>query len=135
VPARPFYQPSLDQRRLVRGVIVHDQMNIEFGWYADFDLVEELAELGGAVAPVALANDPSGRNIKGGEQRCGAMSFVVMAPSSRLAGTHRQHRLAAVQCLDLRLLVHTENDGVLRRRDIKAYDIAHLGHGSDRSIV
>lgn len=128
MPARPFYQPSLDQRRLVRGVIVHDQVNVELGRHACFDLVEELAELGGAMAPVALANDPSGRNIEGGEQRCGTMPFVVMAPSGRLAGTHRQHRLTAVQRLDLRLLVHAENDGVLRRRDIKPHDIAHLGH-------
>lgn len=56
---------------------------------AGLDLVKELAELGGAVAPVALANDPPGRNIEGGEQRCGAMPFGVMAPSSHLAGKHR----------------------------------------------
>jgi len=90
-------------------------MDVEFAQYGSLDLVKELAELGGAVAPVALADDPSGRHIEGGEQRCGAMPFVVMAPSGRLAGTHRQHRLAAVQRLDLGLLIHTQNDGVLRR--------------------
>ena len=73
MPTRPFSQPSSDQWGLVRGVIVHDEMDVEFAWYGSLDLVKELAELGGAVAPVALANDPSGRNIEGGEQRCGAM--------------------------------------------------------------
>src|SRR5579871_1405021 len=101
MPTRPFGQPSPDQRGLVRGVVIHDEMDIEFSWHGGLDLVEKLAELGGTVASVALADDPSGRNIEGGEQRCGAVPFVVMAPSGRLAGTHRQHRLAAVQRLDL----------------------------------
>lgn len=46
-------------------------MDVEFARYGSLDLVQELAELGRAVAPVALANDPSGRNIEGREQRCG----------------------------------------------------------------
>ena len=41
-------------------------MDVEFARYGSLDLVKELAELGGAVAPVALANDPPGRNIEGG---------------------------------------------------------------------
>ena len=54
----------------MRDVILHDEMDVEFARYDSFDLVKELAELGGAVAPVALANDPASRNIEGGEQRC-----------------------------------------------------------------
>lgn len=107
MPARPFDEPVSDQWGLVGGVVVHDEMDIESARNGSLDLVEELAELGGTVPPVALADDPSGRNIEGGEKRCRAVSFVVMAPSGRLAGTHRQHRLTAVQRLDLRLLVHT----------------------------
>lgn len=42
VPARPFYEPSLDQRHLVRGVIVHDEVNVEFGRNACFALDELL---------------------------------------------------------------------------------------------
>jgi hypothetical protein len=97
VPAWPFHQPSLDQRRLVRGVIIHDQVNVELGRHACFDLVEELAELSGAVAPIALANDPSGRNIEGGEQRLiiaqyqgMASAFCRAARGSRLQRGRRQ---------------------------------------------
>ena len=91
----------------MRGVIVHDEMDIEFAWHGGLDLVQELAELGGTVPSITLADDPSGRNVEGGEQRCGAVPFVIMAPSGRLAGTHRQHRLTAVQRLDLGFLIHT----------------------------
>lgn len=102
-------------------------MDVEFARYGGLDLVEELAELGGSVASVAFADDPSCRNVEGGEQRCGAVPFVVMAPSSRLTGTHRQHRLTAVQRQDLGLFVYTQNDGMCRRRDVEADDVAHLG--------
>jgi hypothetical protein len=107
VPTWPFSQPSTDHWGLVRGVIVHDEMNVEFTRHGSFDLVEELAELSSTVASIALADDPSARNVEGGEQRCGAMPRVVMASSGRLAGTHRQHRLTAIQRLDLGLLIHT----------------------------
>src|SRR3954447_16174385 len=80
------------------------------------------------VPSVAFADNPSSRDVEGGEQRCGAVPLVVMAPSCRLAGTHRQHRLTAVQRLDLGFLVHTQNDGVLWRRDVKADNVAHLGN-------
>ena len=51
----------------MRDAIVHDEMDVEFARYGRLDLVRELAELSGAVAPVTLADDPSGRNIEGGE--------------------------------------------------------------------
>jgi hypothetical protein len=41
------------------------------------------------------------------EQRSGAVATVIMAAPLRLLGTHRQHRLAAIQSLDLRLFIHT----------------------------
>lgn len=128
MPARPFSQPFLDQRGFVGGVVVHDEMDVELARHSGLDLVQELAELGGTVPSVALADNPSGRNVEGGEQRGGAVSFVIVAPSGRLAGTHRQHRLTAVQRLDLRLFVYTQHDGVCRRRDVKTNNVVHFGH-------
>ena len=79
VPARPFGEPFADQRRLVGGVIVHDEMDVETAWDGSLDLVEELAELGGAVAAVALADDLACRDVQGGEQRGRAVALVVVA--------------------------------------------------------
>ena len=86
MPTRPFDQPFSDQGGLVRGVIVHDEMDVEFTRHGSLDLVEELAELGSAMASVALADDPSARNVEGGEQRCGAVPCVVMASSAGWPG-------------------------------------------------
>ena len=46
VIARPFGKPGFDGRRLVGGVIVHDQMDIEIGRHGSVDGIEEAAELG-----------------------------------------------------------------------------------------
>jgi hypothetical protein len=56
------------------------------------------------------------------------MAGVVVATPRRLAGPHWQHRLTAVERLDLGFLVHAQNDGMLGRRDIETHDVAHLGH-------
>ena len=42
VPARPFGQPIADQRRLVGGVIVPDEMDLETLGDIGLDLIEEL---------------------------------------------------------------------------------------------
>src|SRR5215207_7862783 len=52
VPARPAVEPIADGRSLVGCVVVDDQMHIKIGWHGGLDLVEELAELDGAVAPL-----------------------------------------------------------------------------------
>src|SRR5262249_29849246 len=128
MPSRAACQPVTNQRRLVRGVVVHDQVYVEVGWHIRFDLVEELAEFARSVAGEALADDAAGGNVEGGEERCRAMARVVVAPPSRLAEAHWQHRLTAVERLDLRLLVDTEDDGLGWRRDIEADDVADLRH-------
>lgn len=65
--------------------------------------------------PVAMSRAEKGRGL--------AVAEVIEAASRQLAGPHW---LAAVKRLDLRLLVHTEHDG-MPRRDIEADDIAYLG--------
>ena len=38
-----------------------------------------------------------------------------------------QARLGAIECLDLALLINRQHDGVVRRIDIEADDVAQLG--------
>src|SRR5215207_2506580 len=85
VPARPAVEPIADGRSLVGCVVVDDQMHIKIGWHGGLDLVEELAELDGAVAPVAFADHPTGGDVESGEQGSGAMALVVVTATSRLA--------------------------------------------------
>ena len=65
VPARPLGQPIADQRRLVRGVIVPDEMNLKSLGDVGLDLVEELSELGRPMTAIALSNHVAGCDVEG----------------------------------------------------------------------
>ena len=56
------------------------------------------------------------------------MALVVVRAPLRHARQHRQDRLCAVERLDLALLVDTEHQRAVRRRQIEAYDVADLVH-------
>jgi hypothetical protein len=126
VPARPLGQPVPDRLGLVGGIVVHHQMHVEVGWHAGLDLIQELPELAGAVLRIAAADHRAGGDVEGGEQRSGAVALVVMGAPLDLAGAHRQQRLAAIQCLDLRLLVHAQHQRAVGRCHVEPDDVADL---------
>ena len=59
VTARVAGEPALDRRRLVSGVIVEHQMDVEIGRHGVLDLRQEFAEFDRAVALVAAPDDPT----------------------------------------------------------------------------
>ena len=128
MPARPLGQPVADQRGFVGGVIVPDQMHLEIRRHAGFDLIEALAALLCPVPRITRADDLAGGDVEGGEQRGGAMPGLVVAAPFRQARAHWKHWLAAIQCLDLRLLIHTEHQGVLGWGHRQPDDVTHLGN-------
>ena len=109
MPARPARQPVAD-------LVVDDEMHVEIARHTRLDLFEEFVAFGGAMAREALANHAAGGDVEAGEERSRAVAGVVVAAPRRLAGAHRQHQLAAVERLDLRLLVDAQNNGLGRRR-------------------
>jgi hypothetical protein len=64
--------------------------------------------------------------VQGGEQVGGAVALVVEAAPLGDAGQHREYRGGAFQGLDLGFLVHAEDDGVPRRVQVDADDVADL---------
>ena len=80
-----------------------------------------------AMALLALGDDLSGGDVGTcGEQGGGAVTDVIVGDPFDVAQPHRQHRLGAVERLDLGFLVDTQHDGVVGRVEIEADDIAHL---------
>jgi len=72
------------------------------------------------------ADDGAVENVESGEQRRGAMAFVVVGHGSGTTLLHRQTGLGAVKGLDLALLIDREDDGMGGRIDIEADDVAQL---------
>ena len=80
------------------------------------------------VPAVALPDHLAGRDVKRGEQRRGAVAPVVMRAPLRHAGPERQHRLRAVQRLNLCLFVDTQHDRALGRMQIQPDDVTDFLH-------
>jgi len=72
-------QPPLDDRGLVRGQVVADDVDVQAGLDLAVDVVEEVAEVDGPVLGGQLADDFAGRGVQSGEQVDRAVPDVVKA--------------------------------------------------------
>src|SRR5712675_1744131 len=113
-------EPRLDLERLVGGVVVHDDMDLEPFGDASIDLLEEVQELGRPVSLVALADDETRYDIERCEQRGRAVPHVIVRPALGYARHHRQNRLLPIERLDLAFLVNAKDKRPVRRREVKA---------------
>ncbi len=120
------FEPPLDFRCLVGGVVVDDQVEIQVLGRLAVDLVQEANELLVSVLPHALADDLAVEHVERREQGGGAVALVVVGHGAGSALLHRPARLGAVERLDLGLLVHRQDDGVFRRVDIQPDHVLDL---------
>ena len=128
MPARSPGEPVADRLRLVGRVVVHDDVDLEVGRHVGLDVIQELAELHAAVAPIALSDDLACGDVKGCEERGRAVALVIVSAPLDLPRAQRQQRLGAIEGLNLRFLVHAEDHGMLRRVHVEADDVARLVH-------
>src|SRR3954466_4479985 len=108
-------EPGADICMLVGGVVVHDQVQVQIWRGLAVDLVEEPNELLVSMAAHALADHLSVQDAECREEGGRAVALVVVRPRLTARGLHREAGLGAIECLDLRLLVHGEHQRVLRR--------------------
>lgn len=118
------FQPLLDLRVLVVRVVVHHQVQLDTGVDPGY-LAQEEEQL--LVAVVAVGGGLPGPSAGDSEQGGGAVAHVVGAAVLDQVGLHRKYWRAAVQCLDLGLLVHAQHHGVAGRVEVEAHDVDHLG--------
>ena len=90
------------------------------------DLREELAELGGAMAPGGPAEHLPGRDIEGRMQIRGPVPLVVLRAGRDLTGPQREHGMGPVEGLDLRLLVDREHQRVVGWVQVEPDDVDDL---------
>jgi hypothetical protein len=76
-----------------------------------------------AMALHVVSDNGAVEDIQRGEQRRGAVTFVVVRHGASAARLHRQPWLGAVECLDLALFIDREDDRMGGRVDMEADDI------------
>jgi len=96
---RMTLEPSLDTRVLVRGVIVHNQMEILICWCLRIDLLEEPDKLLVPVARHTIANDLAVEHAQSRKQSRCAVALVVVSLSCWNSRSEGKKRLRALQCL------------------------------------
>ena len=111
-------QPRPDPGMFVGGVIVYDQMNVEFLRHTPIQMAQKRQELLVAVPRLAFGEDRTGGDVEGRKQSCGAMANVVVGDSLDIAQAHGQYRLRTIRGLNLTLFIDTEYESVVGRVQI-----------------
>ena len=125
-PVGTALQPRVDFGRLVRRDVVADDVHRGFGRDPRGDRVADGAELRRAVPFDRPADDLAGGGVQGRQPAGRAVPPDVVRPRLGRARCHGQGRLRPSACLDLRCLVHREDDGRVGRVDVEADDVADL---------
>ena len=125
-PARMTLKPSQHFWMFMGGIIVDNGMDDFSGRNLGFDGVQEADEFLVAMALHVATDHGPVENVQGGEERGGAVALVIMGHGSAAALPHRQSGLAAVQSLDLTLLVDGKHERVRGRRHVKPDDVLKL---------
>ena len=84
----PPRQPGLDLLCFVRGVVIHDNVDIKVVCHAQIDLLQESQKLLRPMTFVALTDDETCGDIERRKQRRGAMADVIMGLAFRDARHH-----------------------------------------------
>lgn len=116
----------MHHRGLVGGEVVADHVDLQALVGLAVDLVEEVPEVHRPMLGGEPGDHLASEGVQGGEQVDGAVPDVVETPPLGHSRNHRQDRCGPLEGLDLRLLVHREDDGVGRRSEVEADDVADL---------
>ncbi|MDQ1404869.1 MAG: hypothetical protein QOG55_498, partial [Acidobacteriaceae bacterium] len=119
-------QPALHAGMLVRGVVVHDEVDGQSLGNAGVDLFQKMEILLMAMAALAPTDHSAAGQIQSGEQRGGAMANVVVSYPFDVTQPHGQQGLSALQGLDLALFIDAQHHGFVRRMQIQPHDIPHF---------
>jgi len=122
---RVCVQPFSDRgRRVGRRVVKND---VQFtSLIAPVQRLEKTQELDTGVPGGAFPDDLARSNFERRVQARQAVAAIVVGVTCRRTLSHGQQRLGSFECLDLRLLVDAQNDGVGRGVQVKSDDVADL---------
>jgi hypothetical protein len=113
--------------RLMGAEVVENDVNFLPGIIAD-QLVHEVQEVPASPAVVMTRFDLPGAHIQGCKQRRSAMALVLMVKALEgLPVGKAQVSLRTFQSLNRRLLIHTQNDRMVGRREVDSYQVRRLG--------
>src|SRR6478672_5039863 len=110
-----LFEPGKHLGMFVCGVVVEDQMHVEFERYLAVDVFEKGKPLLMPMLLLGHRNHLAAEIIERRKEGRRAVPVVIVGARGNVAGAQRQTGLAALQSLALAFLVSAEDDGVFRR--------------------
>src|SRR5215469_16186794 len=101
-------------------------MQFELARHHGVDGLKKAAKLKRPMTAMEFADHRARLIVERRKQIGGSVAQVVGSAPLSLARTHRQHRLAAVESLDLGLFINAEHHRPFGRVEIEPYDVAQL---------
>lgn len=123
VEAFVLLKPSLHFRVFVRGVIVHDQMQLKMLGRFAIDLFEKLQPFLMPVLALDGTDQASLKIIQRSEQGDGAMADIIVRLGADMPDSQRQSWLGALEGLNLAFFIATEHQCLIRRIQIQSNDV------------
>jgi hypothetical protein len=102
------------------GIVVDDEMDVEFRWHIGLDVPQEGEELLLTMARLARSKNRAIEHVECREQGCGAVPFVVVSDA------FGEHGLRTIERLDLAFFIDAEDERLVGRIEIEADHIAQL---------
>ena len=103
-------EPRLHLCVFVCGIVVADNVDLLFFGHASLNQAKELQPLLVTMLVHTCADHGSRGDLQSGKQRGGSVALVIVCHCPATTLFQRQSRLGSVQCLDLTLLVATEEE-------------------------
>jgi len=119
-------EPGFNAGMFMCAIIIHDQMEIEFGIGFVVDFLKESEELLMPMAWHAVSDHLAVEHAQGSKQGGRSVADVVMRHCSTAAFLQGQTGLGSVKSLDLAFLIQAQNQRLVRRIQIQPHDIAQL---------
>lgn len=119
-------KPPLNFGMLVRCIVVNDQMQIQLFRRGPVDRTKELNPFIVTVPMHHLRDHVPLSDIQSSEQCRRPISSIIVCHRPQSARTHWQSGLRTIECLDLALLIATQDDHVFRRVEVKADNVTQF---------
>lgn len=123
VEALVLFQPRLHFWVLVSGVVVDDQMQLKMLGRFSIDLLEKVQPLLMSVLVLNAADQAALEIVQRGEQRDGAVAYVIVRLRANMTDPEGQARLGTFEGLYLTLFIAAEHQSLLWRVEIESDDI------------
>lgn len=126
VEAQVASKPVLDRRDLVRSVVAHRQAQEQFCRGGRVDRAQECEELLVSTPTMRFSDDLLGGDVQCRKQSRRTAAAVAMGTPLGHPGHHRETRLSANQGANFAFLMHTKNQGAIRRVQGQPHDTAYF---------